>query len=589
MRNSYIKILLIGIALVFTGCEEDWLEPEPLSFYSPENAFNSPDGLDAALLRNRLGIRQDYEGNYWLHINSEYVWTDVGMQGADNSAHPHDAVTQLIPAGNPGTFVSQWYWDHAYQMIQIANLVINRIDQPEYEDPNVREELLAEAYFHRAYWYYRLVHQFGDVPYFGQEINEPKLDFQTFTREAILQSIKGDLEYAVQNLPENAIAGKVNRAAGDHLITKIYLSVREFDNAIAAASRIIDQSSHELVTERFGSGRFADDPEYDVMWDLFQKENIMANSEGILIAPNAFGLEGNSQLGEGLKTVRNWVPQWYGLPGFLYTSSGDDEQSETLGRGGGYIAPSTWFSWELPSEDPNDLRYSKHNWQKITDYWYNDPKSSRYGENFTMADYNSLTVGKDTIRRMYPFYKNKFVIPQEALGQFQGGFSDRYIFRVAETYLLRAEAYWWKGDLGNATEDVNAVRARAQASQKDPSEITIDYIFDERARELYGEEPRKTELSRVAYIMATLNRTGYSLENIHEENWYFDRVMSKNTLYNRGLIYAGHELRFAPYHIDWPIPQSAIDANTGGVINQNQGYTGASNNEPPVTQVTDED
>lgn len=587
MKSKSIKIVLIYILVVLAGCQDEWLEPKPLSFYSPENAFNTPEGLDAALLRNRLGIRQDYEGSFWSRLNSEYVWTDVAHQGSNNATDPHDAVTQLIPASNPGTFVSMWYWDHSYQMIQIANLVINRIEQPEYNDENIRNAILAEAYFHRAYWYYRLVHQFGNVPYIGQEVTEPKLDFQTFTMEAILQSIKGDMEYAVQWLPEQVDGGKVNRAAGNHLLTKIYLAVREFDNAVAAASRILDQSHHHLMIQRFGSGRFAGDPEYNVWWDLFQKENISTNNEAILVAPNAFGLGGNSNDGKGNMTVRNWTPNWWQITGMRYTENNPDEQSAKIGRGVGYVSPSPFFRWELPAEDPSDLRYSTANWQRITEYWYNDPGSSRFGESFTMDDYRAL--GIDTMRKAYPFFINKFIIPQQRVGQYEGGYADQYVFRVAETYLLRAEAHWWNGNPESAAADVNAVRARVQASQKLASEIDIDYIFDERARELYGEEPRKTELSRVAYTMAQLNRDGYTLENIHEKNWYFDRVSSKHTVYNRNLTYGGHTLRFAPYHLNWPIPQSAIDANTGGIINQNLGYTGADNNIAPKTEITEED
>ncbi len=587
MNNKSISIVIMCILLAFTGCKDEWLEPNPLSFYSPENAFNTPEGLDAALLRNRLGIRQDYEGSFWSRINSEYVWTDVANQGNPNAAHPHDAVTQLIPASNPGTFVSMWYWEHAYQMIQIANMVINRIDQPEYEDETVKNALLAEAYFHRAYWYYRLVYQFGDVPYIGQEITEPKLDFQTFTMETILQSIKEDMEYAVEWLPEQVVGGKINRAAGNHLLTKIYLGVREFDNAVAAASRIIDGSAHRLMTERFGSGRFADDPDYNVWWDLFQKENISTNDEAILVAPNAFGLEGNSNDGKGNMTIRNWTPNWWQISGMRYTENNPDEQSATIGRGVGYMSPSPFFRWVLPAEDPNDLRYSDANWHEITDYWFNNPGSSRFGEPFTMEDYRAL--GSDTIRKAFPFYKNKFVIPQQRVGQYEGGYADQYVFRVAETYLLRAEAHYWNGDMESAAADINAVRGRVEASPVDPADVDIEYIFDERARELYGEEPRKTELSRVSYILAHLNRDGYSLENIHENNWYYDRVTTKHTMYNRGIVHAGQQLRIAPYHLNWPIPQSAIDANTGGVINQNLGYTGAEDNISPKTEITEED
>jgi hypothetical protein len=114
----------------------------------------------------------------------------------------------------------------------------------------------------------------------------------------------------------------------------------------------------------------------------------------------------------------------------------------------------------------------------------------------------------------------------------QGGHSDWYIFRIAETYLLRAEAYFWKGDLVNAALDINIVRSRAGASPLDASEINIGTILDERARELFYEEPRKTELTRIAYILAmtgqpAYNGKTYNMATFSENNFFYDRIIEK--------------------------------------------------------------
>ena len=71
-----------------------------------------------------------------------------------------------------------------------------------------------------------------------------------------------------------------------------------------------------------------------------------------------------------------------------------------------------------------------------------------------------------------------------------GSYKDVYLFRLAETYLLRAEAYVNKGDQAKAAADVNTVRSRANADPAQPAEVNIDYILDERLRELYCEELR---------------------------------------------------------------------------------------------------
>lgn len=115
------------------------------------------------------------------------------------------------------------------------------------------------------------------------------------------------------------------------------------------------------------------------------------------------------------------------------------------------------------------------------------------------------------------------------------------MFRLAETYLLRAEAYFDLNDPASAAADINVVRARAQASPVDPADVDMDYILDERMRELGSEEKRRL----------TLMRTGL---------WY-DRVKKCNPYYSDAL----------PKYNVWPIPAAEIE-RTGGKFEQNPDY-----------------
>src|SRR5690606_4830022 len=126
---------------------------------------------------------------------------------------------------------------------------------------------------------------------------------------------------------------------------------------------------------------------------------------------------------------------------------------------------------------------------------------------------------------------------------------DSYVFRLAETYLLRAEAHYWKNDLSAASDDINKVRERANAPSISAADVTIDYIFDERARELYAEEPRHTELVRVSNIMAKNNLNGYSLPTISEKSWWYDRLMRINDRYKMppGTWFLGYTVQIEPF------------------------------------------
>ena len=103
----------------------------------------------------------------------------------------------------------------------------------------------------------------------GEEITGAKLDFNTVSRKTILANIKKDMEYAVQWLPKEVIRGAVSRAAGEHLLAKICLATGDFQQAVDATTRCINDYGLRLMTERFGINM--DDKSKDVYNDLFQK------------------------------------------------------------------------------------------------------------------------------------------------------------------------------------------------------------------------------------------------------------------------------------------------------------------------------
>ena len=114
----------------------------------------------------------------------------------------------------------------------------------------------------------------------------------------------------------------------------------------------------------------------------------------------------------------------------------------------------------------------------------------------TLPDGSVTNSVVDTTRNFYPYFRKiEGLMPW---GNMEGRtMNDRYKMRLSETYLLRAEAYLHKGDKVNAAADINVVRKRAQASPVDPADVDIDYILDERMRELIIEEPRRRTLVRL--------------------------------------------------------------------------------------------
>lgn len=112
--------------------------------------------------------------------------------------------------------------------------------------------------------------------------------------------------------------------------------------------------------------------------------------------------------------------------------------------------------------------------------------------------------------------------------------------------MLRAEAFLGMGDKASAAADINMIRNRANATPVSPGDLDMDYILDERIRELYMEEFRTI----------TLMRTGKLIERTRK---YHDNPMLPGA-------------NIQNYHELFPIPQSQIDLNIESDFKQNPGY-----------------
>lgn len=130
-------------------------------------------------------------------------------------------------------------------------------------------------------------------------------------------------------------------------------------------------------------------------------------------------------------------------------------------------------------------------------------------------------------------------------------YTDQYMFRLAETYLLRAEAYLNLNQLDLAANDINEVRNRVHAKPVTASQVDMDYILDERMRELGIEEKRRLTLMRTQLL--------------------YDRVMKCNPYYANSET-NGDGVGMQKHYNLWPIPESAIEANSDAVLEQNPGY-----------------
>jgi hypothetical protein len=605
MKNLYkllslSAIIIIGM-MVLESCKKDWLKPKPLSIFSPENTFVDVIGFNAALNGCARTLRNEWYGD-GAPIISETIFSEIAVEGTDDKTGPAQNLDVCIkPDANLNSVDANkigWYWEQEWIGIRLANTIISRLPAAEALNDSTKNVIKGKAYFYRAYDYYRLTNQFGDVPCPLKELTEVKTNYASVKREVILQRMKRDLDSAVLWVPWKSDRGDVNRGAIYHLLAKIDLALGLFDDAIAAASAVINSGTYKLMTARFGID--AGIASKNVIWDLHRPANKSAatNTEVLFLVTDALGNPG--AFAGGIQSMRQAAPG-ISIAGIRTPNGGtgisplaniEIDLMQLYGRGIGRCR-STSYHYNDIWDDVNDLRHdsTSGNWMYMENLRYSNPALKNvdpyYGQRLRLYSSNGTLLCSDTLRQWYPWPHYKIYIPDVENTPMRGGHTEWYVMRLAETYLIRAEAYVWKGDMANAAADVNAVRTRAKCAPYTAANMSIATILDERARELYYEEGRKTELTRIAYLFAKTgkpyNGKTYSLTNFSASNFMVDRILEKNVFYRTNFVTIHQDMfKISQYHVLWPIPQSAILGNTDGRINQNIGYSGADLNVPAL-------
>jgi len=552
-------IMSLAAVVLFNGCSSSFLDEIPLDRFSPENFLVDEAGFEAATVALYQAAREEHStggANFdYMNLGTDLIeWGRYDSRGFKD----YHLLTSQEDAVNK-------YWSWAYEdMIRQCNLILDKLNDPAIElNEDARHRFEAQAKFFRGYTYNILATLYGGVPIVTEVISEPKFDFQRASKEEVLQFVRQDLEEAGALLPVvgNVSDGRIYKAAAYHTLSEVYLSLgletndaSYYDLAIDAASKVINKEvgDYRIMTERFGDLARPG----DVFSDLFQTDQRSRESGNMEVIWSwqfeSFTLGGGTSLNaKGNNSPRLWFPQWEKIrsPNGAFNLSTD-----SMLRGIGVNSLLNYVKYDIWRLDPNDMRNSPNNIRRV--YYYNNPDDPEYfgkpmktalnnkGEKVLVKNDGSLSdVVLDTLMQYYPWIRKVDGIPFEdnvVAGQSENDFIK---MRLAETYLLRAEAYFRKGNLGEAAADINVLRNRAHATPIAPQDVTVDFILDERARELIAEEPRRRTLSRMGLL--------------------YERVKKYNPS-------SGPTVQ--PHNELWPIPQSVIDANTGAEMIQNPGY-----------------
>ncbi len=541
----YNKIF-IGILtlVVFAGCSKKLLDEDAPSIIVADNLFKDKAGFDAGINGLYDEVRRSRSGNVLNAVGP--MMTGPAFIGTDNAyANWRDGLEDIYnnwgAINNPSVdqFRLEWAW--LYETVNSANTIIHRAENPGVAWTDVDKNLtLAEARAIRAWCYRHLTYMWGDVPLTLDESSGSniKTDWVRAPVADVRNAMEADWLYAEQYLPvTSTLQGKILKGAVQHYLAELYLAQGKNDKARDYALKVTTNASYKLVTARYGINAAKPGTPFTDMFLDGNSNRSQGNTEALWVMQAELNIIG----GESNNVMRRyWVNRYYS-----FTLKGTDGVSKSPfivsaeygGRGIGRYGPTKWALSIYPAGDD---RGSDFAWR--FSYAINNPAGVPKGFNFGDIVQLDRTSNEKTLNPNWPCTR-KWDYASPIDPTVDRAYNDQIYIRSGETYLLLAEAYFKLGDLGNAAIAINALRTRAKAPIITGAQVTLDFILDERSRELFSEEERRY----------TLLRTGKFLERVRAFN-----VLAKATVADRDLLY--------------PIPQSVIDANLTLKMPQNPGY-----------------
>jgi hypothetical protein len=574
IRNILLIVLLFGS---FTNCK-DFLEEENKSDVLSDEIYRTADGYENLVKSTYASLRNLYH-QPWLFM----AGTDMYVEGRNPQP---EGISEYRTLSSTEASVEIFYRD-CYRGIQLCNVAL------EYNSETVQTATTAvrkgEVQFLRAYYYFLLAQSFGGVSLITETINTPTVAFERQNAETIYTFVITEMESALALLTgaTGQEFGRVTARAVKHYLAKAYLTrgyepfARSDDFAKAAAYADEAIAGYNLSSisykDLFLPGK---ENNNEILFSIQYATSSLANPTGGSVQNFYFG---PYMGGEGAKfgypyksytllpttyvyklfnqNDLRWEGSFMNVVYERYYDYYDKSAADQARLNVRFYYPQAWQSdaasiaaWR--AADPtrrnatqvipfNEVSPGLCTWERDVNVDNNTPSVRKFDD--PTAVFAAATAAPTDLKNVI-------------IGN-GGGTSTRDIFiaRLAETYLIAAEAYVKLNNPGLAMERVNAVRKRAEKTPgtlvlTNPALVNIDLILDERARELIGEYDRWFDLKRTGTLKERTKKYNKDIRAL------FETVGDPFV----GTGGADKILR--------PIPQTAIDLNQNEEFAQNPGY-----------------
>ncbi len=497
MKNIFKISMLSAFLLSSIGCKKDFLTEKPKAIIAPDNLYVNKAGFESGLYGLYNLVRQERRG---IAAASNDISNTAAVIGVDNaySLYPaggaaesvfNDFGVRLTPTDG---YISSFFI-YLYKTINAANTIINRAENPSIAWTTAeKNQIVGEARLIRAWAYRHLTYLWGDVPLNLVESSGDniKTDWERAPVAAVRKAMEEDLLFAEANLAGVAqVEGRLSKVVAQHYLAELYLTIGQNQKAKEKALAVIQNADYSLITSRYGVEASKPGTPFTDMFIDKNSNRSEGNKEALWVFQNQY-----LSVGGDVNIMRRWWVNRYNTIK-VGNKTPITYSKENGGRGLGRFA-ATKYAFSVYG--PGDDRGSYHAWRF---FWIMNNSSSLpagmqasatctspgwTGPNLNdtvklSINCNEPTPSASTAQNWPNTRKWDWAPDDPSDVQNSSGYNDQVYLRLAETYLLLAEAQMKLGDLPGAAITINALRNRAHATLITAADVTINFILDERS------------------------------------------------------------------------------------------------------------
>ena len=465
----------IFFSLFFFSCGEKFLDEQPITDRLSKEYFANADDIRTILAGAYQPMRWDFNGDYGGFC-MPYLYTDVRsddviLENKNNQPHSH-GLEDFVSLTTSNIDV-QVIWLKFFTGVANANEIIQGLVQVNDDiiSKSEKEPLLAEARFLRAYYYFELVKNFGDVPLFGDvpaDIADPNQIKRSPKAEVYVQ-IESDLEYAANMLPlmQDELY-KATQGAAMGLLSKVFLYQEKWQQAADMAQAVVNLNLYGLEEDYGDNWKITNEYGIESLFEISYFNDVSGQSPYYTSAKTSLALQyfappfdTTNAYGWSFNLITPELLQ-------AFNDAGDQERRDATIMQEGH-------EFDSPILEALGVNPIPEGW---FDKWINHPTS------------NGLRYGND-----FKYSLKYFLTPEEVnehCFKYRSSSLNQKVLRYAEILLILAESVV-NGAAGNGQEALDQVRQRAGLASVP---LTLNAVKLERRLELATEWNRFHDLVR---------------------------------------------------------------------------------------------